>query len=194
MDAMKLLVSANADILSFSVSFYYGIIQQCGAFWLAPHSIEKYLKAILAVRKPKADLKKLGHDLHKLDQEVRSLITMPDYITTLVCDLNGVNTDFRYCDSDGYQFPDDLFYKVWVVGRWLRIAGNGLYDIHNDKMFGVGMAYAASALRTDIHNQLRELINEFEENTKSGKDYNGFSGWVDIGNETRAVFEYPILA
>ena len=191
MTSMKLIASANADILSFSVSFYYGIIQQCGAFWLAPHSIEKYFKAILAFHKPNANLKKLGHNLDILNKEVRSVYRMPDYISTLVTELNGVDSDFRYCDGDGYLFPDDLFYKVWVVGRWLRMAGNQLYDICSDEMFGVGLAFASPVLRTNVHNQLRELIREFESNTKRGKNYSMFSGWVDIVDETRAIFDHP---
>ena len=190
MESMKLLMSANADILTFSMSFYYGIIQKSGAFWLAPHSIEKYFKAILTVKKPKVDLKKLGHDLYKLDQEIRSVFSMPDYITTLVNNLDGIDIDFRYGSGSGYEFPNDLFYKIWVTGRWLRITGNQLFDISNDKMFGVGMGYASSALRTENHDKVRKLINEFEKNTKNGKDYNVLKGWVDISAKTKTVFNY----
>lgn len=191
MDSMKLVMSANADVLSFSLSFYYGIVQQSGAFWLAPHSIEKYLKAILIFHNPKTDLKKLGHNLSKLTSEVCKVQSMPDFIPSLVCDLNGVDIDFRYCDSGGYDFPKDLFYKVWVAGRWLRIAVNRLNGIDNDKLFGVGAAYASPVLRTEAHNHLRKLIEEFETNCQSGKDYHTFSGWIDISVETRALFYYP---
>lgn len=184
-------MSANADILAFSLSFYYGIVQQSGIFWLAPHSIEKYLKAILIVHNPKTNLKQFGHNLPKLIAEVSKVQAMPAFVSSLVTELDEVDIAFRYCDGGGYEFPNDLFYKVWVVGRWLRIAVNRLNGIDNDKMFGVGAAYASSVLRTEAHNQLRKLIEEFETNCRNGNDYHMFSGWINICPATRDLFYYP---
>lgn len=191
MESMNLIMSANADLLSFSVSYYYGIIQRAGAIWLAPHSIEKYLKAILVHFEPDSDLKSLGHDLYGLEKRVLSVRTMPKYIGVIISEIDGIDTDFRYGVGPEYEFPDDFFFKLWVAGRWLRLAGNKLYGIENDKMFGVGLAYASRHVRNERHNQLRTLIDEFEEETRMGRDYNMLSGWVDVKDATKESFDYP---
>ncbi|MHA1223845.1 MAG: hypothetical protein ACTSP3_11490 [Candidatus Heimdallarchaeaceae archaeon] len=112
----SMLFSANIDHMAFLIICYYGLHLNSGSVWLAPLSIEKYLKSILLKENPNLvdrDLKKLGHNLEKLWKEVCLNYTFPkidnEVLNEYIRELNSIDIVVRYSQA-GIKISNRFLY------------------------------------------------------------------------------------
>jgi hypothetical protein len=100
----SLTFSANSDFIGFCVLWRLHIVGNSGTFWIALHSIEKYIKARLLQIDDKHDIKKYRHDLVELWQSLCEIDSFTDIANPLIYndfikDTNNINMEVRYSET-----------------------------------------------------------------------------------------------
>ena len=122
----SMLLSANIDHMAFLIICYYGLHLNSGSVWLAPLSIEKYLKSVLLKENPNLDereLKKVGHNLEQLWKEVCNYLILSeiskDVLNEHIQELNSIDIDVRYSQA-GIKISSQFMYLYLILSSLLR--------------------------------------------------------------------------
>lgn len=138
----SLMISANEDFVAFCVLWRLHIIGNSGTYWLASHSIEKYIKARLIQIDPKVDIKKYGHNLILLWKALCEIDSFTDIANPLIYDnfikdTNNINMEVRYSES-GSIISTQFFYLYCLLCTALRFRLLDYLPGRSKDNFGLG--------------------------------------------------------
>ena len=169
-DENILFVNAQHDFANYLALNFHGIAMMGTAIWMMPHSIEKYLKALLVQKKDisinKLRSRNFAHNLTALFERYKAinpeseLFHEEDY-EILIRELNvdGKNIGIRY---SGGIFIDGPFTRIYIeICTILRLDFLGKKKFHDAGPYGINLvpdiiarAYKENRIPINFHDKI----------------------------------------
>ena len=183
-------LAGDIDFVSFLFCRISTILPQSTSIWLAPHSIEKYLKAIIENREHKIVK---GHNLVILWKKVKDYIPKDhniDIFEDMIINLNSITTDARYLQQG-------MFTSMFDTANYILLATRLRYLIINDKEEYKKLDYGLSKDIIVMPNKNKELIDFLDLHFKKYTTYSPMFGEIKPLQFDKTLaqlyFDYPWL-